>query len=66
MDQATDNAAVARLADMLLARPAKIVFILVLAFVVSRLVRRAIRRFTSSVREGKVQRAGTGRPASGN
>jgi moderate conductance mechanosensitive channel len=54
--QATDNAAVARLADMLLARPAKIVFILVLAFVVSRLVRRAIRRFTSSVREGKVQR----------
>jgi moderate conductance mechanosensitive channel len=54
--QATDNAAVARLADMLLARPAKIVFILVLAFVVSRLVRRAIRRFTSSIREGKVQR----------
>jgi moderate conductance mechanosensitive channel len=54
--QATDNAAVARLADMLLARPAKIVFILVLAFVVSRLVRRVIRNFTTSVREGKVQR----------
>src|SRR6266498_2288257 len=54
--QATDNAALARLADMLLARPAKIAFILLLAFVISRLVRRTIRRFTTSMRDGKVQR----------
>ncbi|HEX6673550.1 MAG TPA: mechanosensitive ion channel family protein [Actinomycetes bacterium] len=54
--QATDNAALARLADMLLARPLKIVFILALAFVISRLVRRTIRRFTRSMHEGKVQR----------
>jgi small conductance mechanosensitive channel len=54
--QATGNAALARLADMLLARPIQIAFILVLAFVVSRLVRRAIRRLTSSARDGGVQR----------
>jgi small conductance mechanosensitive channel len=54
--QVTDNAALARLADMVLARPAKIAFILLLAFVISRLVRRTIRRFTSSMRDGKVQR----------
>jgi small conductance mechanosensitive channel len=54
--QTTENAALARLAEMLLARPAKIVLILLLAFVVSRLVRRAIRRLASSARDGKVQR----------
>jgi moderate conductance mechanosensitive channel len=54
--QATHNAAVARLADLLLARPARILLILAVAFVVNRLVRRAIRRFVTQIGKDKVQR----------
>lgn len=42
----TSNEAVARATDVFVARPAKILLILVLAFIASRLVRRAIARFT--------------------
>jgi len=52
----TSNAALARLADLLLARPARILLILVVAFVVNRLVRRAIRRLVASMTREKVQR----------
>jgi moderate conductance mechanosensitive channel len=46
----------ARLADFLLARPAKIVLILLLAWVANRLIRRAIRRLVGSMSQDRVQR----------
>ncbi len=47
--RATDNTGFAKTVDFLLARPLAVVVVLILAFVGSRLVRRAIRRFTASV-----------------
>ena len=47
----TDNATVARASDLLLARPAKIGLILLLAWAASRLLKRSIRRFTSGLGE---------------
>jgi moderate conductance mechanosensitive channel len=54
--EATSNAALARLADLLLARPAQVLLILVVAFVVNRLLRRAIRRLVASMTKEKVRR----------
>ncbi|MGH9178735.1 MAG: mechanosensitive ion channel family protein [Acidimicrobiales bacterium] len=42
----TGNEAIARAGDLFLARPTKILFVVVLAWVLARLVRRALRRFT--------------------
>jgi len=54
--EATHNAALARLADLLLARPAQVLLILAVAFVVNRLLRRAIRRLVASMTTEKVRR----------
>jgi moderate conductance mechanosensitive channel len=54
--ETTDNVALARTMDFLLARPTKIAFILGVAWVVNRLIRRAIRRLVLSMGEDKVQR----------
>jgi small conductance mechanosensitive channel len=54
--QATGNALLARVADLLLARPTKIAFVLAVAWVVNRLVRRAIRRLVASMGQERVQR----------
>lgn len=54
----TDNTALATASDMLLARPARIVLIIVLAAIVNRLVRRAIRRFSARVANPEVATLG--------
>jgi moderate conductance mechanosensitive channel len=54
--EATSNASLARLADLLLARPAQVLLILVVAFVVNRLLRRGIRRLVASMTKERVRR----------
>jgi moderate conductance mechanosensitive channel len=54
--QATGSALLARVADLLLTRPTKIAFVLAVAWVVNRLVRRFIRRLVASMQEDRVQR----------
>jgi small conductance mechanosensitive channel len=51
-----ENRLFAKTVDFFVARPLKILLILVLAWVVNRLVRRAIRRFVIGVSEGSVRR----------
>ncbi|MBW3547639.1 MAG: mechanosensitive ion channel family protein [Actinobacteria bacterium] len=51
----TDNAALAKAVDFLLAKPLKIALILILAWVASRLARRAIARFVRSFEQPGVQ-----------
>jgi small conductance mechanosensitive channel len=50
------NEALAKAVDFLLAKPLKIVFIVILALVATRLARRAIRRFVRSFEQPDVQR----------
>ncbi len=50
---ATGNELLAKAADFLVARPLRIVFIIVLTWVANRLVRRAIRRFAERVERGE-------------
>jgi small conductance mechanosensitive channel len=47
--EATGNKALAGFVDFLLGAPLRILLILIVAFIVSRLVRRAIRRFTATI-----------------
>ncbi|MBW3547535.1 MAG: hypothetical protein KY452_05295, partial [Actinobacteria bacterium] len=51
----TDNAALAKAVDFLLAKPLKIALILVLAWILARLARRAIGRFVRSFEQPGVQ-----------
>src|SRR5919199_343951 len=46
----------AHLADLLLARPAKVLLIVAVAYAANRLVRRLIRRLVAGVRQDRVQR----------
>ena len=52
----TDSEVLARAADWVLAKPVTVAFILLLAFVVNRLLRRAIGKFVRSVQDAPVQR----------
>ncbi|MDZ7678366.1 MAG: mechanosensitive ion channel family protein [Acidimicrobiales bacterium] len=54
----TESSSLATAADFLLARPAKILVILVVAWILNRLVRRAIRRFTQHLAEPDVRSLG--------
>jgi len=56
MYRTTDSVSLARAADWLVAKPAKIVLIIVLAFVAYRIVSRAITGFVRSVDAGSMQR----------
>ncbi|CAN5691254.1 mechanosensitive ion channel [soil metagenome] len=49
---ATDNEALAKAVDFLVARPLKIILIIAVAFVLNRLVRRAVRRFVTQMEQG--------------
>src|SRR6266516_1219000 len=51
----THNVGLARTLDFLLTRPLQILFVLVLAYIANRLVRRAIRRFAASLGGARVQ-----------
>jgi small-conductance mechanosensitive channel len=55
--RATHNDVVARTADWLIARPLKIVLVLVLALIVGRILQRAVDRFVAGVRRTGVLRA---------
>jgi small conductance mechanosensitive channel len=52
----TGNAAASRFAEWVVAKPAKVIFILVLAFVVNRIVRRTIRRMVKALIESREER----------
>jgi len=52
----TDSEVLAQGADWLLAKPITVAFILLVAFVVNRLLRRAIRKFVRSIQEAPMQR----------
>lgn len=54
--RATGNAFLAGLSDTVIVKPAKVLLILVLAFVATRLVGRAIRRFVAGLKGERVQR----------
>jgi small-conductance mechanosensitive channel len=54
--RATGNKFVASTADIVIVKPAKVLLILALAYVVNRLIARSIKRFVRSVRGEKVQR----------
>lgn len=54
--RATGNQLLASTADTIIVKPAKVLLILALAYVVNRLIARSIRRFVRSVRGEKVQR----------
>ncbi|MFP3908214.1 MAG: mechanosensitive ion channel family protein [Acidimicrobiales bacterium] len=57
--ESTDSSSLATTADFLLARPAKIAFILVAAWILNRLVRRAIRKFTERLSDPELRNLGT-------
>ena len=54
--RATENETLAKTVDFVVARPVKIVLILLLAWLATRLLRRAINRFVSGVSQGAVRR----------
>jgi moderate conductance mechanosensitive channel len=54
--RATESETFAKTVDFLVARPVKILLVLLLAWVANRLMRRAVRRFVAGVAEGAVRR----------
>ena len=54
--RATENETLAKTVDFVVARPVKIVLILLLAWLANRLLRRAIKRFVDGVSKGTVRR----------
>jgi small-conductance mechanosensitive channel len=54
--RATENETLAKTVDFLVARPVKIVVILLLAWIANRLLRRTIRQFVAGVSQGAVRR----------
>ncbi len=58
--EATDNETVARLSDAWVATPARILVILLIAFVALRLVKRAIARFSRGLGEASAEASGPG------